>query len=80
MFVMFIEVLFDDFSWVFEDKYDGFWMIVEIWWGKVVFYSCNGKIISCSYIEVVKVLEGVKGDVVIDGEFVVIGKDGVLYF
>jgi bifunctional non-homologous end joining protein LigD len=71
---------FDDPGWVFEDKYDGFRMIAEIRQGKVALYSRNGKIISRSYIEVAKALEGVKGDAVIDGELVAIGKDGVSHF
>ena len=71
---------FDDPGWVFEDKYDGFRMISEIRSGRVALYSRNGKIISDSYIEVAKALEGVKGDAVIDGELVAIGKDGVSHF
>ena len=71
---------FDDPGWVFEDKYDGFRMIAEIRRGKVALYSRNGKIISQSYIEVAKALEGVKCDAVIDGELVAIGKDGVSHF
>ena len=71
---------FDDPDWVFEDKYDGFRMIAEIKNGKVALYSRNGKIISRSYIEVAKALEGVEADAVIDGELVAIGKDGVSHF
>jgi len=71
---------FNDPGWVFEDKYDGFRMIAEIRRGKVALYSRNGKIISRSYIEVARALEGVKGDAVIDGELVAIGKDGVSHF
>lgn len=71
---------FDDPAWVFEDKYDGFRMIAEIRRGKVVLYSRNGKIISHSYIEVAKALEGVETDAVIDGELVALGKDGVSHF
>jgi bifunctional non-homologous end joining protein LigD len=71
---------FDDPGWVFEDKYDGFRMIAEMRRGKVSLYSRNGKIISRSYIEVAKALEGVNGDAVIDGELVAIGKDGVSHF
>src|SRR3979490_111381 len=67
-------------GWVFEDKYDGFRMIAEIRRGKVALYSRNGKIISRSYTEVAKALEGVKGDAVIDGELVAIGKDGASHF
>ena len=65
---------FDDPGWVFEDKYDGFRMVAEIRRGKVALYSRNGKIISRSYMEVAKALEGVKGGAVIDGELVAIGK------
>src|ERR1700749_2735997 len=71
---------FDDPGWVFEDKYDGFRMIAEIKNGKVALYSRNGKIISRSYIEVAKALEGVEADAVIDGELVAIGTDGVSHF
>jgi bifunctional non-homologous end joining protein LigD len=71
---------FDDPDWVFEDKFDGFRMVAEIRRGKVALYSRNGKIISQSYIEVAKALEGVKGDAVIDGELVALGKDGVSHF
>src|SRR3981189_1672519 len=71
---------FDGPGWVFEDKYDGFRMIAEIRRGKVALYSRNGKIMSRSYMDVAKALEGVKGDAVIDGELVAIGKDGVSHF
>jgi hypothetical protein len=71
---------FDDPEWIFEDKYDGFRMVSEIHRGKVALYSRNGKIISHSYVEVARALEGVKTDAVIDGELVAIGKDGVSHF
>jgi bifunctional non-homologous end joining protein LigD len=71
---------FDDPNWVFEDKFDGFRMVAEIRRGKVALYSRNGKIISQSYIEVAKALEGVKREAVIDGELVALGKDGVSHF
>jgi bifunctional non-homologous end joining protein LigD len=71
---------FDDAGWVFEDKYDGFRMVAKIKGGKVTLYSRNGKIISHSYTEVAKALEGVKGDAVIDGELVALDKEGVSHF
>src|SRR5690349_17045372 len=71
---------FDDPNWVFEDKFDGFRMVAEIRRGRVALYSRNGKVISHSYLEVAKALEGVKADAVIDGELVAIGKDGVSHF
>jgi bifunctional non-homologous end joining protein LigD len=71
---------FDDADWVFEDKYDGFRMVAKIQDRKVTLYSRNGKIISHSYIEVAKALEGVKGDAVIDGELVALDDEGVSHF
>jgi bifunctional non-homologous end joining protein LigD len=71
---------FNDPGWVFEDKYDGFRMIAEIKNGEVALYSRNGKIISRSYVEVAKALEGIEADAVIDGELVAIGTDGVSHF
>jgi bifunctional non-homologous end joining protein LigD len=74
------EAPFDDKGWVFEDKYDGFRMVAKTESGKVTLYSRNGKIISHSYIEVGKALEGVKGDAVIDGELVALDKNGTSHF
>jgi bifunctional non-homologous end joining protein LigD len=71
---------FDDTGWVFEVKYDGFRMVAKIEGGKVTLYSCHGKIISHSYIEVAKALEGLEGDAVIDGELVALDKNGVSHF
>jgi len=71
---------FDDPDWVFEDKFDGFRMVAEIRRGRVALYSRNGKIISHSYVEVAKALEGAKADAVIDGELAAIGKDGASHF
>ena len=71
---------FDDPGWVFEDKYDGFRMVAKISDGKVALYSRNGKVISDSYIEVAKALEGARGDAVVDGELVALDKDGVSHF
>jgi bifunctional non-homologous end joining protein LigD len=55
-------------------------MIAEVKNGKVALYSRNGKVISRSYIEVAKALEGVEADAVIDGELVATAKDGVSHF
>jgi bifunctional non-homologous end joining protein LigD len=71
---------FDDTGWVFEDKYDGFRMVAKIEGGQVTLYSRNGKIISQSYLEVAKALEGVNGDAVIDGELVALDSHGVSHF
>jgi bifunctional non-homologous end joining protein LigD len=71
---------FDDKDWIFEDKYDGFRMIVTIEGGEVTLYSRNGKIISHNYVDVAKALEGIKHDAVIDGELVAVGIDGLSHF
>ncbi len=71
---------FNDAGWIFEDKYDGFRVVAKIEGSKVTLYSRNGKIISHSYTEVAKALEGVKGDAVIDGGLVALDENGVSHF
>jgi bifunctional non-homologous end joining protein LigD len=71
---------FDDKGWVFEDKYDGFRMVAKTDNGKVTLYSRNGQIISKNYVEVARVLEGAKGDAVIDGELIALDQKGISYF
>ena len=44
--------------------------VAQIEGGRVTLYSRNGSIISQSYTEVTKALEGVKGNALIDGELV----------
>lgn len=43
--------------------------------GSVTLYSPNGKIVSLSFFELAKTLEGANGHAVIDGELVAVGKD-----
>src|SRR6185503_12177209 len=74
------DAAFDDKEWVFEDKYDGFRMVAAMERGEITLYSRNGKILTESYIEVAKALEGMKHDAVIDGELVAIGSDGISHF
>jgi ATP-dependent DNA ligase len=74
------DIPFNDPNWIFEDKFDGFRMVAEKRNGKVALYSRNGKVISRSYIEVAKALEGVRGDAVIDAELVARGKHGISHF
>ena len=71
---------FDHAGWVFEDKYDGFRMVAKSENGKVTLYSRNGQIISHSYLEVARALEGAKGDAVIDGELIALDENGILTF
>jgi bifunctional non-homologous end joining protein LigD len=80
MLATLIDAPFDDKAWIFEDKYDGFRMVATVEGGEVTLYSRNGKIISQSYREVAKALEGKKQDAVIDGELVALGRDGVSHF
>ena len=44
---------FDDAGWVFEDRHDGFRMVVKIENGKVALYSRNGKVPQLSQIHLV---------------------------
>jgi bifunctional non-homologous end joining protein LigD len=67
---------FDDKAWVFETKWDGFRVIASIAKGKVTLYSRNGEIVSDRYIDIVKALEKIKHDAVIDGELVALDNKG----
>lgn len=71
---------FDDPDWVFEDKYDGFRMIAKIEARKVALFSRNGQVISGSYIDVARALEGIQSDAVIEGELVALDERGVSHF
>lgn len=71
---------FDDPDWVFEDKYDGFRVVAVIEAGRAILYSRNGKVITHSYPEIARALEGVKGDAALDGELVALDGAGISHF
>lgn len=67
---------FSDKDWIFEMKYDGFRAIAEFRKGKVRLYSRNGNSFSGTFPKVMKALQNLKEDAVIDGEIIVLDEQG----
>jgi bifunctional non-homologous end joining protein LigD len=63
-------------GWIFEIKWDGFRGIAEIRKGKVNLYSRNLQPFNKQYAPVVRTLEGLGFDAVMDGEIVVLNEKG----
>lgn len=62
---------FDDSNWIFEDKFDGVRAVAVKKGKKVQLFSRNKKNLNSSFPEIVKELEKINHDFVIDGELVV---------
>lgn len=69
--------IFSHQDWLFEIKFDGYRAISTIDRdGKVQIYSRNGKSFNKDFERIYKDLSKLKSDIVIDGEIVVLDKDG----
>jgi len=62
---------FDNDDWIFENKFDGYRALAQIKNNKVNLISRNGISFNSKYKEIVKTLEKVKDDMILDGEIVV---------
>ncbi len=67
---------FDDPEWIYEIKWDGYRAIAEIKKGNIKLYSRNGLSFLDLYPEIDEALQKIKGDVILDGEIVVLDKEG----
>ncbi|HEX9008616.1 MAG TPA: DNA ligase D, partial [Patescibacteria group bacterium] len=67
---------FDKENWFFEIKWDGYRAITEIENGEVKLYSRNGLSFISKFPDLVKELKKIKHDAVLDGEVVVLSKNG----
>lgn len=67
---------FDDPNWIFELKWDGYRAIAEITKRKVQLYSRNHQSFSEKYAPIIASLEKIPGEIVLDGEIVVLDKKG----
>ncbi len=67
---------FDDKEWIFEIKWDGYRAIAECGSKEVKLYSRNGLSFRDKYAVIAKALEHIKHKIVIDGEIVVLNKEG----
>lgn len=67
---------FDNKDWLFEIKWDGYRAIAEVNQGKIALYSRNGLNFQLTYPVVVEQLKKIKGEVVLDGEIIVLNDEG----
>lgn len=75
-----IKDIFNDKAWVYELKWDGYRVMAHIKDGEVNLYSRNGIAYNSKFKALVKDLELVENDVILDGEVVVLGEDGLPQF
>lgn len=68
--------IFNKEGWIYELKWDGYRLIANIENGKVSLQSRNGISLNSRFPNLVKDLENIPHDVVLDGEVVVLDKDG----
>lgn len=67
---------FDDKDWLFEIKWDGYRAISEIRKDKILLYSRNGLNFQTTYPIVIKQLNILQEEVILDGEIVVLNEEG----
>ena len=67
---------FDDKNWIYEIKWDGYRAIAEIKDGKVNLHSRNNKSFNKKFSDVAEDLKIIEGDVILDGEVVVVDEEG----
>jgi bifunctional non-homologous end joining protein LigD len=77
MLASLIDRPFDDEDWVFEIKWDGYRAICKIEKSEADIYSRNGISFNERFPQIVKSLKDLRlGECVLDGEFVVLDKEG----
>lgn len=72
--------IFDDEDWLYELKWDGYRMLSAVKNGSVNCYSRNGKSFTEKYRKITDSLEGISHEVMLDGEVVHIGENGIPNF
>jgi bifunctional non-homologous end joining protein LigD len=80
MLATLIETPFDDPDWIFEIKQDGYRAIAELHKGAVQLYSRNNISFNRQFASVVRSLESISADAVLDGELVALDENGRSYF
>lgn len=71
---------FDNDEWLFEIKWDGYRAVGSKHKNKIELYSRNGLDFSQRYLPVVEAMKAFDHDVIVDGEVVVMDKDGHSHF
>jgi bifunctional non-homologous end joining protein LigD len=72
--------IFDDKDWIYENKYDGYRVLIQVNKGKVNLVSRNGLSFNQKYKSLVEAFGIVSNDVVLDGEIVVEDDKGNSHF
>ena len=80
MLASFTKDIFNDKSWIYELKWDGYRVMANIKNGKVHLYSRNGISYNTKFKQLTKDLEQVDHDVILDGEVVIVNEDGIPQF
>ncbi len=68
--------IFKDPDWIFELKWDGYRVQANINDGEVTLYSRNGILYTSKFAPITKELEGIPHDCIMDGEVVIVDKEG----
>ncbi len=69
--------IFNDPDWIYELKWDGYRLIAHINEGKVSIHSRNGISYNSKFPQLVKDLEHISHEIILDGEIVVVDENGV---
>ncbi|MUP44389.1 DNA ligase D [Gramella sp. BOM4] len=69
--------IFNDPAWIYELKWDGYRVIANIKNGEVQLFSRNGISFNEKFSRLVRDLEQLENDVILDGEVVVVDKKGI---
>jgi bifunctional non-homologous end joining protein LigD len=80
MMATLVDATFSREGWLFETKWDGYRAIADVRKGKVELYSRNHLSFNKDYAKVVSALEKLSHNAVLDGEIVIMKKDGTSDF
>ena len=69
--------IFNDPEWIYELKWDGYRVIAHIDNGKVHIQSRNGISYNSKFPQLVRDLENIPHEVILDGELVIVDKNGI---
>ena len=75
-----VKEVFDDPDWIYELKWDGYRILSYIDDGEVNLYSRNGILMNSKFPSLVRGLENIEHTTILDGEVVVVDKQGIPEF
>ncbi|GFO67655.1 ATP-dependent DNA ligase [Geomonas limicola] len=76
MLATLVDEAFDNPGWIFEIKQDGYRAIAQIESGRVELYSRNNLSFNRNFTAIVRALESLPGNLVLDGEVVALDEQG----